>query len=289
MMKTILYATDYSKNSATALHFAHALCNKLHCNLVVLHVFDLSVTMASTVSLSYSRKRSKAIKGHTERLESFCEAHLGAGPKSSSMTLNIAEGKPAWEAIINHANITNTDLIVVGRKGESAIKEALLGSTTAALIEKATCPVLAIPDAIPLREIKTIVYATAFEEADVLALAELMGIAAQSKASIHIVHIATKDEYAGEEQMEWFKEMLTQKINYDKLDFELLFSEDVVEALKEYLNELNPDLLVMLERQGHSLIKSIWHRDIVKRMMMESNLPLLTYHKKNIKKKAIVP
>ncbi len=287
MMKTILYATDYSKNSAAALQFAHALCKKLKGNLLVLHVFDLSVTIASTVSLSYSRKEIKVFKEHKERLNSFCEEYLGSEPETLNITLKIIEGTPASESIINYANESNVDLIVVGKKGESAIKEALLGSTTSALTEKADCPVLAIPEDVPDKEIKTIAYAAAFEEVDVFAIEKLVGIAKQIEASIHVVHISTKDEYAGEEQMEWFKEMLQQRINYNKLDFELRFSEDVFSSLKQYLNEINPDLLVMLERQGHSLIKSIWHRDIVKRMMTESKFPLMTYHKKNLKNKSM--
>lgn len=287
MMKTILYATDYSKNSAAALQFAHALCKKLKGNLLVLHVFDLSVTIASTVSLSYSRKEIKVFKEHKERLNSFCEEYLGSEPETLNITLKIIEGTPASESIINYANELNVDLIVVGKKGESAIKEALLGSTTSALTEKADCPVLAIPEDVPDKEIKTIAYAAAFEEVDVFAIEKLVGIAKQIEASIHVVHISTKDEYAGEEQMEWFKEMLQQRINYNKLDFELRFSEDVFSSLKQYLNEINPDLLVMLERQGHSLIKSIWHRDIVKRMMTESKFPLMTYHKKNLKNKSM--
>ena len=287
MMKTILYATDYSDNSIAALQFAHSLSKKFKGRLFVLHVFDLSVTIASTVSLSYSRKQVKAFKEHTERLYSFCEDHLGVEPDNSNITLKVKEGTPTWEAIINSANELKVDFIVVGKKGESAIKEVLLGSTTSTLIEKSDCPVLAIPESVSRKEIKTIAYAAALEEADLLAIEKLLGMAKQFKASIHVVHISTKSEYAGEDQMEWFKEMLQQKINYNKLHFELRFSEDVFSALKQYVNEIDPNMLVMLERQGHSLIKSIWHRDIVKRMLTESKFPLMTYHKKNLKKESV--
>jgi len=288
MMKTILYATDYSDNSIAALQFAHSLCKKLKCNLMVLHVFDLSVTIASTVSLSYSRKEIKAFKEHKERLYSFCEEHLGVEPDNSNITLKIIEGTPASESIINSANELMVDFIVVGKKGESAIKEALLGSTTSTLIEKANCPVLAIPEDVSNKNIKTIVYAAALEEADVVAIEKMVGIVKQIKASIYVIHISTKTEYAGEDQMEWFKEMLQQKIKYKRLYFELRFSEDVFSALKQYVNEIDPDMLVMLERQGHSLIKSIWHRDIVKRMLTASKFPLMTFHKKNLKNISVV-
>ncbi len=282
-MKTILYATDYSDNSIAALQLAHAFSKKLKSKLLVLHVFDLSVTIASTVSLSYARKKAKTIKEHKERLSSFCEGHLGVQTDNSNISLKVVEGAPAWESIIDSVNKFKVDLIVIGKKGESAIKEALLGSTTTALIEKADCPVLAVPESLSQKEINTMVYTTDLEEADLKAIENLVGIAKEFKASINVVHISTKNEYAGEEQMEWFKEMLQQKIKFDKLQFDLLFSEDVFSALLEYVREVDPNMIVMLERQGHSLIKSIWHRDIVKRMLTESDFPLLTFHKKNLK------
>ncbi len=288
MMKIILYATDYSDNSIAALQFAHSLNKTFNGKLFVLHVFDLSVTIASTVSISYSRKEAKAFKEHKERLYSFCEEHLGVEPDNSNITLKVKEGTPASESIINSANELKVDFIVVGKKGESAIKEALLGSTTSALIEKANCPVLAIPEDVSIKKIKSLVYAAALEEADVVAIEKMVGIVKQIKASIYVIHISTKTEYAGEDQMEWFKEMLQQKIKYKRLYFELRFSEDVFSALNQYVDEIDPDMLVMLERQGHSLIKSIWHRDIVKRMLTESKFPLMTYHKKNLKKESII-
>ena len=45
---------------------------------------------------------------------------------------------------------------------------------------------------------------------------------------------------------------------------------------------MSPDIIAMLEREGHSLIKDLRHRDLVKRMKSEGNYPLLSYHKKNI-------
>lgn len=287
MMKRILYATDYSDNSIAALQFAHALCKKVDGELFVLHVFDFSVTIASTVSLSYSRKEINAFKKHREHLNSFCKEHLGIEPDDLNITLKIIEGTPAWKSIINYGNELIVDQIVVGKKGGSAIKEVLLGSTTLALIKNADCPVLAIPENVSNKKIKKMVYATALEEVDVLAIEKIVGIAQQIKASINVIHISTKNEYAGEEQMEWFKEMLQKKIKYKRLHFELRFSEDVFVALKRYLGEVNPEMIVMLERQGHSLIRSIWHRDMVKQILDESKLPLMTYHKKNLKNKSV--
>jgi nucleotide-binding universal stress UspA family protein len=167
-------------------------------------------------------------------------------------------------------------------KGGSPIREAFLGSTATNLLEKAPCPVLAVPEDITLKNIDTIIYATALDLADISAIQEIVEWAKLFNASINIVHISTKNEYAGEDQMEWFKDMLKQNVDYGKMHFELSFSENVYEALQQYIEKINPDIIAMLEREGYSLIKSIWHRDLVKRMKTDSKIPLLSYHKKNL-------
>ncbi|MGB5361176.1 MAG: hypothetical protein WBN27_14645, partial [Eudoraea sp.] len=128
----------------------------------------------------------------------------------------------------------------------------------------------------------TIVYATAFEEADVLAIEKISEFASAFDTEIKLIHVSTKKEYAAEDQMLWFKEMLKEKVTYKNISFEFRFSDDVFKTLKDYLKEVDADILAMLEREGHTLIPNLWHFDLVKRMKLERLLPLLSYQKKSI-------
>ena len=58
-MKTILYATDYSENSVAALRMAQLLAKKLGSKLIVMHVFDIPISLASPVSVSYLKKEKR--------------------------------------------------------------------------------------------------------------------------------------------------------------------------------------------------------------------------------------
>ena len=282
-MKTFLYATDYSTNSVAALHFAYALSQELQAKLVVLHVFELPLTLASTVSHTYSRKEVRAFADHRERLITFCSEHLKNKPEALNITCKIDEGKPTDEIIIKNAKELKTDLIIVGAKGGNPIREAFLGSTTTALINTAPCPVLAVPDDVDFHGIKKMVYATDFEGADIFTIEKMINLAKPLEIDLHLVHVSSRDAKASEDQMEWFKGMLRHKINYKNIQFDLLFGEDVFATLQQYVDEIKPDMVAMLEREGHSLIKDLTHRDLVKRMKSEGHLPLLSYHKKNIK------
>lgn len=281
-MKTILYATDYSDNSIAALNFAYGLSNMFHADLILLHVFAINPTLVSPVSITYLRKQKEALKKHENKLTSFCEEHLGTKPDGKKLRVVVDENSLVWDGILEKREKFNAELIVVGMKGGSALREALLGSTTKDLIDSAPCPILAVPESMTVKDLKNIVYATAFEQADIFAIEQLIGIIKPLKADLWIVHISTKKEYAGEDQMEWFKEMLGQKVSYKRINFDLRFSEDIFTALRDYLTEVNADLVAMLEREGQGFLKSLAHRDLVKRMTSESVIPLLSFNKKNV-------
>ena len=117
-------------------------------------------------------------------------------------------------------------------KGRNALADFFIGSTTKQLIEKAPCPVLAVPHNSVLKNIKTIVYASDFEEEDISAISELADIAKVFNARIKIVHISSENEKDGQTEMEWFKEMVEQHLNYKALEFEIYNSDDIFNFLK---------------------------------------------------------
>ncbi|HZJ21530.1 MAG TPA: universal stress protein [Pricia sp.] len=281
-MKTILYATDYSENSAPALHFSYALSKELNAELMALHVFELPLTLASTVSFTYSRKEVRALGAHREKLIAFCTQHLRKEPEPLKITWKIDEGKPASEVIVKNAKELKADLIVVGTKGGSPIRKALLGSNTTALINSAPCPVLAVPEDADFHGFKKIVYATDFEGADIFTIEKMVELAKPFEADVHLVHVSTEERETGEDQMAWFKNMLRHKVDYKNLRFDLRYGEDIFESLQKYVAEIEPDMVAMLERENNSLIKNLRHYDLVKRMKSKGHVPLLSYPKRNV-------
>lgn len=281
-MKTILYCTDYSENSIAALKYAYHMAKQMETRLVIGHVFDYP-TILGTDNLDepFPHLDKNAHKSHRFKLEKFCDEHLGSSWQDPNVVLEAYEDKSVVQGIISVAVEWHAYLIILGIKGGSAIREMIMGSTTRNLLEKAPCPVLSIPSDASYMPIKNIVYATDFEEEDIYAIRKLVEMAQQLKAAIKVVHISTKDEYKGEMQLEWFKEMLNEKVSYSKIDFELLFTEDVFETLRMYLGVTNADLVVMLEREHKGILKNVFHRDLVKKMESYGRVPLLSFRGSN--------
>lgn len=275
-MKTILYATDYSKQSITALQFAHDWSKKMKAELIVLHVFDIPISLASPVTITYARKEQKRYKEHRAKLKSFCDAHLEHPTKGKKIRIEVGESVSPADGIIEKAVELKADLIVVGAKGASKLKELILGSTSKVLIRKAPCAVLTVPENAEMGNIKAIVYATDFEEADIFALRKLTKLAISFNATIKVIHISTKKDYEGAQQMQWFKEMLQERVVYDKLEFNLIYSESIYEELNGFLEGSRADILAMLEREK-GMFQKLFNGDLVTKMESDISIPLLRY------------
>ncbi len=284
-MKTLICATDYSQNSVAALKLANVLRKKLDCKLYIVHVFDIRATFISTVSIAYARMEEAAFRDHNARLLDFSIEHLGRDAQSDKVEIVVGENSIASQGILEKAKVVDPDLILVGMKGSNPVREFLMGSTASGLIEKSEFPVVTVPPNIDEYQINSIVYATAFEEADIIAVEKILDFTKAFNASLKLIHISTKDEYAGQDQLQWFREMLESRIGQVDLPIDVRTSEDVFQALNDYLDEEKPDMMVMLERENHHLISNLWHRDLVKRMKLEIDIPLMSFHKKNLMQK----
>ncbi len=281
-MRSLLCATDYSKNSLPALKLGYALSKRMGIPLIVLHVFDINVALVTPLSMTFARIQKEAFEKHRQKLTQLCEKHLGVLPDDRLLKIQVKENTLTTEALIEAIKEFDAMMVLMGMKGTSAIKDSIMGSGTRSMIDKSPCPVMAIPPTIDSYEINTIAYASDFEESDIHAIAWILNTLAKPlELPITIVHISTEDEYAGKEQMEWFKEMLQQKISYDKLHYAFVEEGNVFKGLTSYLKRTKSDLVVMLERERGGLIKALTHIDRVKLMASKGRIPLLSINKKN--------
>jgi nucleotide-binding universal stress UspA family protein len=279
-MKTIIHATDFSENSIAALKYAYEFSTKIKATLWVFHVFNIS-TLGSDLNEPFLLPRDEAKQQKYAKLKEFCKHYLGANYEAKQVKVEAIENDSIIEGIIKKATDLNALAIVTGMKGKSAVENFIMGNTTIQLINKAPCPILAIPTISKLKNIKTVVYATDFEQEDVSAISKLISLLKPFKPTIKITHVSTKKEYDGQLQMEWFKEILLQKVDYDNLEFDLFFSDDIFEILTIYLKEVEADLIAMLERKKIGIVKKIFHQDLVQKMESKSNIPLLSFNEAN--------
>jgi len=265
-----------------ALQYAHKMSEQLETRLVIAHVFEYPTILGMEgLDKPFPHQEKDAFKHHRSKLEKFCTEHMGSTWKMPNIQLEALKNKSVLDGIIATADEWHAYLIVVGVKGESGIREVIMGSTTKQLNEKAPCPIMAIPSDASYNPIKTIVYGTDFENEDIYAIRKLVEMADQFDADIKVVHITTKKDLAKANHMEVFKNMLLQKVQYEHMEFVHLVSQNIFDALKKYLREVEADLVVLLERTKRGVFKKWFHRDLVKKMESYGNIPLLSFRGSN--------
>ncbi|MDL5510480.1 universal stress protein [Arenibacter sp. M-2] len=280
-MKTILYATDRSEYTVPALKYAYQISRKLNATLLVLYVHEMEPLRVS-VSRPAAQIEYHVIKEQTEILSSYCSKHLGVPVDNKDLQAEVIHNDSVTNGILEKTKDVATDMIIIGRKDKHTDRGLFVGNIGKRLQEKVPCPLLIIPNNTPDKPLKTILYATDFEEADILALKKLVPMAKLLAAKIHVVHISTEKEYAGKEQMEWFKDMLKQVVDDSSIEFELIFSDNIQDKLKIHAKTIGADLLVLLEREEKGFFQKIFHISLVAKMEEHIGIPLLSFNEPNL-------
>ena len=282
-MKSILYATDYSMASVSALRYANSLSQTLNMRLVLTHVYDLPSVLGTQLQAPFPDLRKDTTNHEQKKLSEFYEEYIDElAARPPEVVFEPVENMSVLSGIISKSTDWHVSMIVVGMKGENAIRDLVMGSTAKKLIDKAPCPVLTVPADHRYEQLTDLVYATDFEVEDLRALEKLAVLAKAWNALIRVVHVTMDKEYAGTAQMEWFKEMVAQKIDYDRIHFEVLKSDNIIHSLRDYSVSQHAGMIAMLERIQKGASKKIFHRDLVKQMASNSRLPLLSFNERNL-------
>ncbi|MFM9944026.1 MAG: universal stress protein [Bacteroidia bacterium] len=276
-MKTILVPTDFSKNANHALKYAIELAKKENAKILLLHAYqttyvapDVPYQYAAAIfgvaqELAEKKLKSQLLKTKAQGVQ--CESLNIEGSIVHTIT-EVAEKKKPY-------------LIVMGTKGASGFAEVIIGSNTAQVIEKAKCPVIAVPEKTKLSTIENISYATDYHKSDIDALKRLVEIAKWFDASITILHVA--DQSLGydddEDFMIKFKKKVSSKIKYPKIHYKLIYGRNVVKDLEAYIKTGKPDLFAM-SMHHRNLYEKLFGTSTTKKLAYHTKVPLLAFHYK---------
>jgi nucleotide-binding universal stress UspA family protein len=154
-IKKILYTTDLSPNARFAFSYAVSLANRYEAGITIFHVLeDVSATADSLVINIIGEEKWKELRKRKEqevldtikvRLSKFCEDVQAELPSCPFITENIIVkiGNPV-EEILQEVENNSYDLVVMGAHGQSALADALMGSTSRRVVRRCKKPVMVV-------------------------------------------------------------------------------------------------------------------------------------------------
>jgi nucleotide-binding universal stress UspA family protein len=133
----VLLATDGSPDAALAAQSAIELCERTGSELHVVHVGEYLPTFYAQTEEEPAQLRADAQRLLEEQLERI----RAAGGQVAQAHLLL--GRPA-EQIVNLSEELGIGVVVIGSRGLSALRRAVLGSVSESVVRHAHCPVFVV-------------------------------------------------------------------------------------------------------------------------------------------------
>lgn len=152
----ILVPIDGSPEATKALDFAISLAKAYEATLAIIHVIQLPAAwplytawrIPTPASYDTVRDEQQTYRKAIEIIETNGKSILAVAEEKAKAaglkTEKILETGHAADRIVTAASEREYDLIVIGNRGNSGIKEALLGSVSSHVSQHAKCSVLIV-------------------------------------------------------------------------------------------------------------------------------------------------
>ena len=142
---TILVGIDGSESSIDAADYAIEMAKKDGAQVIALTVNRIPLSSYGLATPQEEVKQSKDNEEMQEFKEWLDKISQNAKQNSVQLKKEIINSQMSVEAaIVEYAESEGVDLILVGTRGNSGIKNMLLGSIASGVVKYATCPVMVV-------------------------------------------------------------------------------------------------------------------------------------------------
>lgn len=227
----ILWSTDFSDEAQEAFLYADAFAKTFDAEIVALHVVpDVSPALydAALVVKGELAKRVDFVKGEAQKkFDSLKKA------KNLEFKAIIKEGNAA-KKIIETAEEEKADLIVLGRRGLSAIEKLFIGSVANHVLRNSPVPVLLTKKKTGKPRFEKILVPTDFSEQEEMERDFAWKLAKGFDSSLTLLHVLELHDYeftprALDEMFDVVEKRFKQREKREKEDIPV--SEDVYRAI----------------------------------------------------------
>lgn len=270
-MKTIILPTDFSESARNAALYAFEIFGKNNCRFLLVNCWQESYPFIdSLITISDILKEESEKSLHLER-DFLQNTHPGIKIETQSLFGELTH------VILTLIEKEKADLIIMGTKGANGLKEVLVGSNTADIIQNVTCPVIAVPLSTTFVKPCRIVFTTDLGNINnVRLITPLLDIAKKYHSTVLILNLMKEKEkkLSGNAHQGMNLHQFMHNIEYETIDFENVDAQSAIEKLVE---TKKPDLLAILTKK-QSFWKNILRSGMARNLVHHTNIPLLTMH-----------
>jgi len=282
-MKNILLPTDFSDNSWNAIAYALQFFEKSSCNFYLLHVKSLSYIAEGDMTFATNQETIEDvyIKPSKVKLRKLLKRILDNFPNLKNHKFyTLTDYNFFIESIRHHVQEKKIDVIVMGTKGASGLKELIIGSNTGDIITKVHCTTLVIPENAKFTVPKEIAFPTDFSISyNLQTLEPISEILKTFNSAIRILHLSKKGSELNLSQQK-SKELLEDYFSDHKHSFHFLTNEKIEDAVQCFVESRNIDMIVMAAK-NLNYFQRILFLPTVEKISYHTDVPFLVLHEKH--------
>lgn len=277
-MKKILIPTDFSGNALKAAQYAAEIANKTGASIYLLHVIEPVTDSIRQPYPLHERLQEEIANNRLKELGALQKtiAQLYPGIKTET---ELAKGT-ITTSILDFAENNQVDLIVMGTKGATGLKEKFIGSVAAGTIGRTKIPVLAVPDEYVFEIPDAVLFATNHFEENKELLNKIVEMATLFSAAIHVAVFVDTDTAVATDyinntrQLQRYLDFLKKAYPAVALKGELLEGSELEETVEKYDTKNQVDIIAMI-----TYPKSFWEKimktSATKKMAFHSKIPMM--------------
>ena len=271
----ILVPTDFSENATHAIKYASLFANAISAELLLLHVYTPAVTRGNVAYPLITEEIARMVGEASEKLHDIASAF--SEEYGIRCEYRVRTGTPVGE-IVSEAEDSESGLIVMGTLGASGIGGVLFGSNTASVIEKANCPVLAVPANSTVALPRRIVFATDYGDNDITTLEELVTLAKPLNAEFILLHVSKRSDLEAEQILiEEYSKAVAMELDIDQLFYYVMQHEHTQEGIGQFADSIGAHLITLSMRK-RGIFERWFDSSLSKGLANEARFPLLVFH-----------
>ncbi len=272
----IVFPTDFSESANKAFAYALKIADNLGAEIITVHAYELPRVsprhMPNTLADIYDSIQLEKFEDYRDEVPALRKIADDLNLSRVRVSNVMQEGSPI-STIVRVAKNEKADLIIMGTKGATGLREIFLGSVTGEVMEKANCPVLGVPEKVVIENgSKIIAVTTDFKEEDTLALQQVMNLASKLGAEMHCIHFDILGSETILHRFNSWKETL--ECDVGNIHFEVISTASLEQGMIKYIEDNKVSITAMLTH-NRGFFEELFNYSLAKKMSYHLETPVL--------------
>ncbi len=268
-MRHILCPIDFSETASNAIEYA---INLYGLDSSTYHLFYTYAIPVVTSEVAYAPIEHYEKKG--EELLNNAVAEITAKHPGVIIEQHLEFGDLP-SAVQKITAAIDFDVVVMGTKGTSGLKEFFFGSNAYDLVDNTELPVLVIPQDCKCKAPSQIIFVSDLKPfKDDTIFNPLKHIMQKYRSNLTVLNMKSNtDSFTVNKELNHFDEL------FDGLEMSICFddSENVVDGVEKYVQDYPTDLVVALKRK-RNFLQDLFGKSVTRELTFHLKTPMLILH-----------